>query len=107
MRWRIKESHWYAFNHTYGWAVPIVASALLFWHGDRHFNVNKCFLERESTGLFLYTPISVILAINVVLFIWSAWGIHRTGQDVSPDKRRALAYKYELEPRERIYKIPD
>lgn len=43
--------------------------------------------------IYLYIPISVMLLMNVILFIWSAWEIHATGSDVSADKKKALSYK--------------
>lgn len=92
-RWKIKERHWYWLNHAYGWFVPLALSLLLFWYSDDHFSMESCYLHIHSSGYFMYIPMSVMLSLNVVLFIWSAWGIHATGQDISPDKRRALTYK--------------
>lgn len=92
-KWKIKERHWYGLNHLYGWSVPLALSALLFLHRDEHFSPESCFLHHLSSGYFMYIPMTAMLCLNVVLFFWSAWGIHATGQDVSPDKRRALTYK--------------
>lgn len=62
-----------------------------------HFNLNtknkNTHTDTTETWVFLYFPITIMLIINVILFVWSAWGLHKSGSDVSPDKKKALTYK--------------
>lgn len=92
-KWKINEQTWYWLNHVYGWSVPLAMTANLFVHRDTHIAPLSCWLERSSSIFFLYIPMAGILFVNVVLFFWSAWGIHASGMDVSPDRKRAVAYK--------------
>lgn len=92
-KWKIHELTWYLLNHVYGWSVPIAMTANLFLNRTTSVSEFSCWLERSASIFFLYLPMACILFVNVVLFFWSAWGIHASGMDVSPDRKRAVAYK--------------
>lgn len=93
MKWKIKEIYWYLLCHLYGWSLPLALTGILVANHSVAFSPHSCWLDRTASGYYLYMPMSMILLINVLLLFWSAWGIHATGKDVSPDKKRALAYK--------------
>ncbi|XP_037029890.1 G-protein coupled receptor Mth2-like [Bradysia coprophila] len=102
-KWNIVEKHWYRLNHVYGWCVPTILTITVYITSileggyDPGFGEKSCwFEEKQETWTFLYAPISIMLIINIILFAWSAYGIHSHGNDVSPDKRRALIYKFTL-----------
>ncbi|KAJ6639546.1 G-protein coupled receptor Mth2 [Pseudolycoriella hygida] len=102
-RWSITEKNWYRLNHLYGWFVPtaltisVYVTSLVEGGYDPRFGDRSCwFGEKQETWAFLYVPISIMLVINIILFAASAYGIHSHGSDVSPDRRRALIYKFTL-----------
>lgn len=97
LRWQIKERTWYILNHIYGWSIPNALSIAVYLRFGARLSENSCWFQKKvDTWTFLYIPISIMLCINIILFFWSAWGLHTTGSDVSPDRRKALTYKFGL-----------
>lgn len=100
-RWAIDERKWYRWNHIYAWSIPIVIElVMIFGHFTRHATLDPrigiigCWFEsdRQSLG-YLFGPITVLLVINVIFFIWTCIVLHRYGSDLSPDRRNALKYR--------------
>uniref|UniRef100_A0A182TDA2 G-protein coupled receptors family 2 profile 2 domain-containing protein n=1 Tax=Anopheles melas TaxID=34690 RepID=A0A182TDA2_9DIPT len=48
--------------------------------------------EREQS-YFVYLPLSVMLSINIFLFVWTSLHLHASGDDLSPDRKKSLRYK--------------
>lgn len=101
--WRISERHWYLLNHLYAWGVPTVLLAFLaaahHIEGGLEPNIGQSscwFHEPHEQLVMFYLPVSCMLGINVIFTVWSAYGIHRQGQDISPDRKRILWYKCKL-----------
>lgn len=59
-----------------------------------YLNLFQFFIpEKLEVWTFLYVPITIMLFINLILFLWSIWGLHKHGNDISLDKKKAMLYK--------------
>lgn len=112
-QWKLQERRWYICNHIYAWSVPCIMTTIVavrnfskpilgvstcWFHRKRQksmpnqFKTNNHLLSDDSDQWSLvYLPISVMLALNVFLCLWSSLSLVRN--DFSPDARKALRYK--------------
>lgn len=100
-RWKIRESTWYYWNHVYGWLIPITLQIIMLisHHTDSYFvnprigQISCWFAGSKEMWTYMYLPMTIMLAINLVLFLWTCIALHLTGADLHPDRKRALQYK--------------
>uniref|UniRef100_A0A336LVQ9 CSON002509 protein n=1 Tax=Culicoides sonorensis TaxID=179676 RepID=A0A336LVQ9_CULSO len=95
-RWQIKEKNWFLLNNLYGWFIPILALlvAVIVHLDTPTMGVNSCFFHNPyEQWLFLYLPMSIMLGINLIFGIWTAWSLHERGDDISPDRKKRLRFK--------------
>lgn len=100
-RWAIQEHRWYRWNHIYAWSIPVALEMLiLFGHVTSHevldprIGVHSCWFATNAISMwYLYLPITIMILINVVLFIWTCIVLHKFGSDFNPEKRNALKYR--------------
>ncbi|CAO1435791.1 unnamed protein product [Diamesa serratosioi] len=98
-KWKIAERNWYFANHVYAWTMPTVMTIILLFHhsDDPVVGITSCWFHRERDQILLvYTPISVMISINVVLCVWTSFILVRSGGDITPDRRKSLKYKWML-----------
>ena len=100
-RWAIDEYKWYMWNHIYAWSVPIaIQVVMVLGHVTEHeflkprIGENSCFFTGGQTVFwYMYVPISLMLILNVVLFVWTCMVLQKYGADFNPEKRVALKYR--------------
>lgn len=95
-RWKIKEQTWYILNHIYAHSVAFTLTAMVYVYHMRNttFGVASCWFNSErEQSFFVYLPLSVMLSINIFLFVWTSYHLHTSGDDISPDRKKALRYK--------------
>lgn len=95
-RWKIKEKAWYILNHIYAHTVALTLTGMVYvyhmWHPT--FGETSCWFRTEpEQSYFVYLPLSVMLSINIFLFVWTSYHLHASGDDISPDRKKALRYK--------------
>ncbi|XP_055684881.1 G-protein coupled receptor Mth2-like isoform X1 [Lutzomyia longipalpis] len=99
-RWRIHEKTWYTLCHIYAWSIPIILEVFMIvshvtgssWN-PRIGHTSCWFAGAREMWIYVYIPISIMLAINVILFVWTCWILQMSNVHISPDRRRALQYK--------------
>lgn len=95
-RWKIKERAWYILNHIYAHTVALTLTAMVGIYHAHHatFGEVSCWFRTErEQSYFVYLPLSVMLSINIFLFVWTSYHLHTSGDDISPDRKKALRYK--------------
>uniref|UniRef100_A0A2M4A0Q9 Putative g protein-coupled receptor n=2 Tax=Anopheles triannulatus TaxID=58253 RepID=A0A2M4A0Q9_9DIPT len=95
-RWKIKERSWYILNHIYAFTIALTLSAMVYIYHSRYptFGEVSCWFRTErEQSFFVYLPLSVMLSINIFLFVWTSIHLHTSGDDMSPDRKKALRYK--------------
>ncbi|XP_052869682.1 probable G-protein coupled receptor Mth-like 11 [Anopheles cruzii] len=95
-RWKIKERSWYILNHIYAVTVALTLTAMVYIYHSRYptFGEHSCWFRTErEQSYFVYLPLSVMLSINIFLFVWTSIHLHSSGDDISPDRKKALRYK--------------
>lgn len=95
-RWRIKERFWYVLNHIYAITVAVTLTTMVYIYHARYptFGEMSCWFRTErEQSYFVYLPVSVMLSINIFLFIWTSLHLHASGDDISPDRKKSLRYK--------------
>ncbi|XP_058061543.1 probable G-protein coupled receptor Mth-like 11 [Anopheles bellator] len=95
-RWKIKERSWYILNHIYAVTVALTLTAMVYIYHSRYatFGEHSCWFRTErEQSYFVYLPLSVMLSINIFLFVWTSFHLHSSGDDISPDRKKALRYK--------------
>lgn len=95
-RWKIKEKAWYILNHIYANTVALTLTAMVYVYHMRHPTLGEgsCWFRTErEQSYFVYLPLSVMLSINIFLFVWTSYHLHASGDDISPDRKKALRYK--------------
>lgn len=95
-RWRIKERSWYILNHIYAITVAVTLTTMVYIYHSRYptFGEMSCWFQTErEQSYFVYLPVSVMLSINIFLFIWTSLHLHASGDDISPDRKKSLRYK--------------
>ncbi|EAT36386.2 AAEL011521-PA, partial [Aedes aegypti] len=60
------------------------------WHP---ISISFSYLSEREQSYFVYLPLSVMLSINIFLFVWTSYHLHASGDDISPDRKKALRYK--------------
>lgn len=117
-KWQIKEKNWFLINNLYGWSIPLLAFliAVIVHIDSPSIGVNSCFFHSKlilhlidrtflnsnlknfagatEQWLFLYLPMSIMLTINLVFGIWTAVSLHQRGDDISPDRKKRLRFKW-------------
>ncbi|XP_053682712.1 probable G-protein coupled receptor Mth-like 11 [Sabethes cyaneus] len=95
-QWKIKERAWYILNHIYANTVALTLTAMVYVYHMRNatFGEISCWFRTErEQSYFVYLPLSVMLSINIFLFVWTSYHLHTSGDDISPDRKKALRYK--------------
>lgn len=100
-RWSIEEHRWYRWNHIYAWSIPIaVEVVMIVGHFTQHvaldplIGVQSCWFGNDDMSMkYVYIPITAMLILNVVLFVWTCFVLHRYGGDFNPQKRNQLKYR--------------
>ncbi|XP_055626904.1 probable G-protein coupled receptor Mth-like 11 isoform X2 [Toxorhynchites rutilus septentrionalis] len=95
-RWKIKERAWYILNHIYAHTVGLTLTGMVYIYHLRNatFGEISCWFRTErEQSYFVYLPLSVMLSINIFLFAWTSYHLHSSGDDISPDRKKALRYK--------------
>uniref|UniRef100_A0A023ETF6 Putative g protein-coupled receptor n=1 Tax=Aedes albopictus TaxID=7160 RepID=A0A023ETF6_AEDAL len=95
-RWKIREKAWYVLNHIYAHTVALTLTAMVYIYHMRNptFGEISCWFRTErEQSYFVYLPLSVMLSINIFLFVWTSYHLHASGDDISPDRKKALRYK--------------
>ncbi|XP_065084458.1 probable G-protein coupled receptor Mth-like 1 [Ochlerotatus camptorhynchus] len=95
-RWKIRERHWYVLNHIYAHTVALTLTAMVYIYHMRNptFGEISCWFRTErEQSYFVYLPLSIMLSINIFLFVWTSYHLHASGDDISPDRKKALRYK--------------
>lgn len=100
-RWSINEATWYRWNHIYAWSIPtLIECFVLFGHFSEHpvldakiGSVSCWFASPKHALMYQYLPISIILAINLVLFIWTCIVLSRHAADFNLERRKSLKYR--------------
>ncbi|XP_058812626.1 probable G-protein coupled receptor Mth-like 11 [Topomyia yanbarensis] len=95
-QWKIKERAWYILNHIYANTVALTLTAMVYVYHSRNatFGEISCWFRTErEQSYFVYLPLSVMLSINIFLFVWTSYHLHTSGDDISPDRKKALRYK--------------
>ncbi|XP_055588437.1 probable G-protein coupled receptor Mth-like 3 [Uranotaenia lowii] len=93
-RWKINEQAWYVLNHIYANTVALTLTAMVYIYHMKHstFGEISCWFRTErEQSYFVYLPLSVMLSINIFLFIWTSFHLHNS--DISADRKKALRYK--------------
>lgn len=121
-KWKLTEKIWYRCNQLYGWLSPILwvligfAISYIFnidtaldWNNESSIVGKFCyrtslfmlfeiinflvFLFSDLFWLFFYLPVSIVVMINLILFLWSIWGLYKNGNDISVDRKTSIFYK--------------
>uniref|UniRef100_A0A8D8MKH3 G-protein coupled receptor Mth2 n=1 Tax=Culex pipiens TaxID=7175 RepID=A0A8D8MKH3_CULPI len=95
-RWKIRERTWYILNHIYAHTVALTLTAMVYVYHmlNTTFGVGSCWFNSErEQSFFVYLPLSIMLSINIFLFVWTSYHLHTSGDDISPDRKKALRYK--------------
>lgn len=100
-RWAIEEHRWYRWNHIYAWSIPICLELMMIvGHFTSHdlldprIGINSCWFETNAISLwYMYIPITIMLLLNVFLFVWTCFVLSRYGADFNPERRNALKYR--------------
>lgn len=50
-------------------------------------------LDRDVAWYYMYIPMTFMLTVNILFFIWTTFALFQTGADISPDRRKALMYR--------------
>lgn len=118
--WKISERIWYRLNKCYGWLTPILwvfiaiglsvifkekidaknlnsIETAMFSNSKKNFfkyfsiQILKLFLD--LIWLFFYLPLTIVVIINCILFVWTILALHKHGDDISVDRKTAISYK--------------
>uniref|UniRef100_A0A182NDY1 G-protein coupled receptors family 2 profile 2 domain-containing protein n=1 Tax=Anopheles dirus TaxID=7168 RepID=A0A182NDY1_9DIPT len=95
-RWKIKERSWYVLNHIYAITVAVTLTTMVYIYHSRYPTLGEisCWFRTErEQSYFVYLPLSVMLSINIFLFVWTSLHLHASGDDISPDRKKSLRYK--------------
>uniref|UniRef100_A0A182Q2Y8 G-protein coupled receptors family 2 profile 2 domain-containing protein n=1 Tax=Anopheles farauti TaxID=69004 RepID=A0A182Q2Y8_9DIPT len=95
-RWKIKERSWYVLNHIYAITVAVTLTTMVYIYHSRYPTLGEisCWFRTErEQSYFVYLPLSVMLTVNIFLFVWTSLHLHASGDDISPDRKKALRYK--------------
>lgn len=100
-RWSINETTWYQWNHIYAWTIPVVIECfVLFGHFTGHSvldakigSLSCWFATPKHSLMYQYYPISIMISLNVVLFIWTCIVLNRHAEDYNPERRNSLKYR--------------
>uniref|UniRef100_A0A182JL93 G-protein coupled receptors family 2 profile 2 domain-containing protein n=1 Tax=Anopheles atroparvus TaxID=41427 RepID=A0A182JL93_ANOAO len=95
-RWRIRERSWYILNHIYAITVAVTLTTMVYIYHSRYPTLGEmsCWFRTErEQSYFVYLPLSVMLSINIFLFVWTSLHLHAIGDDISPDRKKSLRYK--------------
>ncbi|XP_052890238.1 probable G-protein coupled receptor Mth-like 11 [Anopheles moucheti] len=95
-RWKIRERSWYVLNHIYAVTVAVTLTTMVYIYHSRYPTLGEisCWFRTErEQSYFVYLPLSVMLSINIFLFVWTSIHLHTSGDDLSPDRKKSLRYK--------------
>uniref|UniRef100_A0A182JSW5 G-protein coupled receptors family 2 profile 2 domain-containing protein n=1 Tax=Anopheles christyi TaxID=43041 RepID=A0A182JSW5_9DIPT len=95
-RWKIRERSWYILNHIYAITVAVTLTTMVYIYHSRYPTLGEisCWFRTErEQSYFVYLPLSVMLSINIFLFVWTSLHLHASGDDLSPDRKKSLRYK--------------
>lgn len=98
------DKQWYAIYCIYAYSVPscfllacIVGHYTPGDHVKPHFGETSCwFTGFQETWLYFYGPISILLIINILLFVWSSVKLWTTTTDIHATKLRSKRYRFLL-----------
>uniref|UniRef100_A0A182YG13 G-protein coupled receptors family 2 profile 2 domain-containing protein n=2 Tax=Anopheles stephensi TaxID=30069 RepID=A0A182YG13_ANOST len=95
-RWKIRERSWYILNHIYATTVAVTLTTMVYIYHSRYPTLGEvsCWFRTErEQSYFVYLPLSVMLSINIFLFVWTSLYLHASGDDISQDRKKSLRYK--------------
>uniref|UniRef100_A0A182VWZ4 G-protein coupled receptors family 2 profile 2 domain-containing protein n=1 Tax=Anopheles minimus TaxID=112268 RepID=A0A182VWZ4_9DIPT len=95
-RWKIRERSWYVLNHIYASTVAVTLTTMVYIYHSRYPTLGEisCWFRTErEQSYFVYLPLSVMLSINIFLFVWTSVHLHVSGDVISADRKKSLRYK--------------
>lgn len=96
------DKQWYALYCIYAYTLPscfLIAVIISHYtpgaHMKPHFGETSCWFKGfEETWLFFYGPISILLIVNILLFVWSSVKLWTSTPDVHATKLRSKRYRF-------------